>query len=183
MQDSVVLQMTSYERFEDFAEQLKVALSTVLSKTEHDQYGIIQRIGLRYVDVVQPEPDQDYRFYLRAGLHGIADEVFKPGTQRLRAECVGVTDVSDTPGTMIVRIVQNDLGADLPPDLAGGAPKHESKATKGELSTLIDMDHFIEGTFDPDTDWVLEKAYKLHDHLIETFHEHVVTPEAVEAWK
>ncbi len=183
-EDSVALQTTSYQRFEDFADQLRMALSTVLTKTEHDKLGLVQRIGLRYVDVVQHEPDKDYRFYLRPGLHGIADQVFSPpGSNRLRAECVGATDVAGTPGAMLVRIVQNDQGADLPPDLAGGAPKHESKARRGELVTLIDIDHFLQGTFDPDVNWVLEKLYKLHDHLIETFHEHVVTPGAVEAWK
>jgi len=182
-QDMVVLQTTSYDKFEEFAEQLRLAVGTVLSETEHDKLGIIQRIGLRYVDLVQPDPGQDYRFYLRRGLHGVSDEVFTPGTHRLHIESVGKTEVGDTPGTMIVRVVQNDQGIDLPPDLVGGAPKHTSKARAGELSTLIDMDHFIEGKYDPNVDWILDKAYTLHDHLVETFHENVVTKEAVEVWK
>jgi hypothetical protein len=84
---------------------------------------------------------------------------------------------------MIVRIVQNDQGFSLPPDLIGGAPKYTERAKRGELITLIDMDHYIEGTFDPDADWIVARAYELHDHLIETFHEHVVTQTAIEAWR
>jgi len=49
----------------------------------------------------------------------------------------------DITGAMIVRVVQNDQGSILPPDIIGGAPKHASRARLGELLTLIDMDHYI----------------------------------------
>ena len=183
-QDSVVLQTTAYERFEGFAERLQAAVRTVLATTEHDRLGVVQRVGLRYVDVVQPREGEDFRAYLRSGLHGAADEGFSAGTHRLHVESTGRTQVGDgVTGTMIVRVVQNDQGLSLPPDLMGGAPKHAVRAKAGELITLIDMDHFIEGTFDPNADWVVARAYEMHDHLIETFHEHVVTETAIEAWK
>ena len=145
LQDSVVLQTTGYEKFEAFAEHLEHAVQTVLSKTEQDKLGIVQRVGLRYVNLVQPRPNEDYRFYLRAGFHGVSDEVFRARSHRLHVESVGRTTVGDTEGTMIVRVVQNDQGFDLPPDLVGGAPKHHSRVAAGELATLVDMDQFIEG--------------------------------------
>ncbi len=183
-QDSVVLQTTAYERFEGFAERLQGAVRTVLATTEHDRLGVVQRVGLRYVDCVQPREGEDFRAYLRHGFHGAADEVFKAGTHRLRVESTGRTQVGDgVTGTMIVRVVQDDQGFSLPPDLIGGAPKHAVRAKAGELVTLIDMDHYIEGTFDPDADWVVARAFEMHDHLIETFHEHVVTETAIEVWK
>ena len=80
---------------------------------------------------------------------------------------------------MVVRVVQNDQGLLLPPDLVGGAPKQDSSAEAGELITLIDMDHYVEGNFDPDARWVVETAYEMHDQIVETFHEHVVTAEAI----
>jgi uncharacterized protein (TIGR04255 family) len=183
LQDNVVLQTTAYQRFEAFAEHLDRAVRTVLAKTEHDQLGVVQRVGLRYVDLVQPRAGEDFRFYLRPGFHGVADEVFLPGSHRLHVESSGRTGVGDLQGTMVVRVAQNDQGFDLPPDLVGGAPKHSSRAKPGELVTLIDMDHFIEGTFDPNTDWIVARAYEMHDHLIETFHKHVVTEKAIEAWR
>jgi uncharacterized protein (TIGR04255 family) len=183
LQDSVVLQTTAYERFEGFAERLERAVKTVLDKTEQDKFGVIQRIGLRYVDLVQPRTGEDYRTYLRPGFHGVADEVFRPRSHRLHVESVGRTAVGDDEGTMIVRVVQNDQGSDLPPDLVGGAPKHDSRARAGELVTLVDMDHFIEGKFEPDAGWVVARAYEMHDHLIETFHNHVVTDKAIEVWR
>ena len=183
LQDSVVLQTTGYQRFEEFADQLHRAVGTILTKTEHDKLGLVERVGLRYVDLIQPRPGEDYRHYLRPGFHGVADEVFQPRTHRLHVESVGATSLGDTQGTMVVRVVQNDQGFDLPPDLVGGAPKHTSRAKPGELVTLVDMDHFVEGNFDPNADWVIQRAYQMHDHLIETFHEHVVSDAAIEAWR
>jgi uncharacterized protein (TIGR04255 family) len=183
LRDSVVLQTTAYQRFEGFAEHLQRALAMVLSKTEHDKLGRIQRVGLRYVDLIQPRSGEDFRHYLRPGFHGVADAVFQPGTHRLHVESVGTTAVGDTTGTMVVRVVQNDQGFDLPPDLAGGSPKHVSRAKPGELVTLVDMDHYLEGNFEPNVDWVLGRAYQMHDHLIETFHNHVVSDAAIEVWR
>ena len=182
-QDGVVLQTTAYEKFEGFADRLQRAVQTVFATTEHDRLGVVQRVGLRYIDVVQPREGEDFRAYIRPGLHGAADEVFSPGSHRLHVESRGRTRVGEVDGTMVLRVVQNDQGLSLPPDLIGGAPKHAARAKAGELITLIDMDHYIEGTFDPNADWVVARAYEMHDHLIETFHEHVVTETAIEAWK
>lgn len=183
LQDSVVLQTTSYERFEGFAEHLERALRTVLEKTEQDQFGVIHRVGLRYIDLIRPMDGEDYRRYLRPGFHGVADEVFRPGSHRLHVESVGRAEVGDIEGFLVVRVVQNDQGFDLPPDLVAAAPNHEPRARAGELVTLIDMDHFIEGKFDPDSEWVVARAFEMHDRLIETFHEHVVSREAIEVWR
>ena len=183
LQDSVVLQTIAYEKFEGFAESLEKGVRTVLEKTEQNQFGVVQRVGLRYIDLIRPREGEDYRFYLRPGFHGVADDVFRAKTHRLHVESVGQTSVGDVEGTMIVRVSQNDLGFDLPPDLVAGAPKHESHARPRELVTLVDMDHFIEGNFEPDPDWVVARAYQMHDHLIETLHDHVVTETAVEVWK
>lgn len=183
LQDSVTVQTTSYSRFEEFAEQLRFALATVLEKTEGDKYGVIQRIGLRYVDLIRPDAGRNYRFFLKSGFHGVADEVFEQGTHRVYVQSVGRTMVDGTPGAMIVRVVQSDAGADLPPDLAMVAPKHEVRAREGELVTFVDMDHYVTGNFAADAGLVVDKLYRLHDKLIETFHEQVVTKEAVESWK
>ena len=182
-QDTVILQTTAYTRFEDFVEQLQMAVHTVLAESEHDELGVVHRVGLRYIDVVRPSGGKDFRFYLRPGLHGVRDEVFQPGQHLLHTESRGRTAVGGNPGTMVVRIVQNDQGSSLPPDLVDAAPSFSPRAEAGELVTLIDMDHFVEGNFDADPDWVVARAYEIHDHIIETFHNHVVTEDAIKEWK
>lgn len=140
-QDSVVLQTTTYERFEGFAEKLEAAVKTVLEQTEQDKLGVVQRVGLRYINRIQPRDDESYRDYLRPGFHGASDSPFAKGSHRLYVESVGHTDVGDTYGTMILRVNQNDQGLDLPPDIINGAPKFQVRAKVGELVTLIDMAH------------------------------------------
>lgn len=183
LQDSVVLQTTAYQRFEDFAERLDSAVKTVLEQTEQDKLGLVQRVGLRYINLIQPRNGESHRDYLRPGFHGASDEPFALGSHRLYVESVGRTHVGDTPGTMVLRVAQNDQGFDLPPDLMGGAPKFQARAKAGELVTLVDMDHFIEGKFDPSAEWVTARAFAMHDHLIETLHEHVVSKKAIEVWR
>ena len=181
--DTVTLQTTAYTRFEDFVERLQLAVHTVLGEDEHDQLGVVHRVGLRYIGVVRASGGKDFRFYLRPGLHGVGDEVFQPGRHLLHTECRGRTVVGGNPGTMVVRIVQNDQGSPLPPDLVDAAPTFPPRVEAGELVTLIYMDHFVEGNFDADPDWVVARAYEMHDHIIETFQGHVVTEDAIEEWK
>lgn len=185
MQDSVILQTTAYTRFEDFAQKLQLAVSTVLAKTEHDSLGLVHRVGLRYIDVIRPRRGADFRFYVRPGFHGVADDVFQDKTHRLHVESRGHTSVGEGgyAGTFVVRVVQNDQGLLLPPDLVGAAPQLSLPTQAGEVVTLIDMDHWVEGNFQPSVKWVVETAYGLHDHLVETFHDHVVTGDAIAEWK
>ena len=110
-QDTVILQTTAYTRFEDFAKRLQLAVHTVLAESEHDQLGVVHRVGIRYIDVVRASSGEDFRFYLRPGLHGVPDEVFQPGQHLLHTESRGRTVVGGNPGTMVVRIVQNDQGS------------------------------------------------------------------------
>ena len=180
-ESSVLLQTTAYGRFEDFATRMELAVRTVLEKTEHDEFGVIERIGLRYVDVVRPRSSEDFRFYLRPGFHGVSDEVFQGGAH-LHMQTAGETAVGDGRGVMIVRIIQNDRGILVPPDLAAAGPQPEG-GQPGELVTLIDMEHYVDGRFEPDVDWLMETGYLLHDHLVETFHGNVVTEQAIEVWQ
>jgi len=183
-QDSIAVQTTEYTKFEDFADRMREAVSTVLSKTESDRLGVVERVGLRYVDLVKPLPGESFRDYLRPGFHGLGEEPFALNSARLFVQCTGRTDVSgETEGTLLVRISQNDQGADLPPDLIATAPKRKVQHAPGELLTLIDMDHSVTGSFNADADWVVKIAVGLHDGIIETFHERVVTEKALEAWK
>ena len=156
---------------------------TVLAESEHDRLGVVRRVGLRYIDVVRPSGGKDFRHYLRPGLRGAPDEVFQPGRHLLHTESRAGTVVVGNPGTMVVRVVQNDQGSSLPPDLVEAAPRFPPKAQQGELVTLADIDHFVEGNFEADTNWVVARAQDLHDHIVETFRGHVVTEDAIEEWR
>jgi len=180
---SLVLQTADYERFEVFAERLQTLLDVVFCETEHDQHGVVERIGLRYVDAVLPRPGEDFRHYVREGLHGVADDVFLPGTHRAFWQSAGATSIGNHQGVLMLRVSQNDQGALLPADLIEGAPQLGRPEPTGTLITLIDMDHFIEDTLDANADALVPLAYAMHDDIINAFHHHVATPEAIAIWK
>ena len=142
--DTVIPHPTADTRFEDFVERLQLAVHTVLAESEHDRLGVVHGVGLRYIDVARASGGKDFRFYLRPGLHGVRDEVFQLGQHLLHTESRGRTVVGGNPGTMVVRIVQNDQASSLPPDFVDAAPSFPPRAEAGELVTLLDMDHFVE---------------------------------------
>jgi uncharacterized protein (TIGR04255 family) len=183
MPDSVVLQTTDYDRFEGYAEKLRLAVDTVFQATEHDKFGVLERIGLRYIDHIRPQAGEDYRAYVKAGLHGIQDDgVFLPDTKRLHCETVGATKVGSERGTLIIRLTQNNEGMELPPDLLGAAPPWSPSVKPGEWLTIIDTDHFLEGKFECDAGWIVRQADLLHDQINEAFFNHVITEHALEVW-
>lgn len=182
-QDNFVLQTTAYDSFENFAEKLKSATSTILRKTDHDQFGVIHRIGLRYIDIIQPSAGKDFRDYVRPGFHGVSESIFVDATSRTRVECVGDTEVGDSAGKLVVRVSQDDSGMALPQDLAASAPKHDKRVNPGDVVTFIDIDHYVDGNFDSNPEVVEKKGYLLHDQIIDTFHDHVASPDAIAEWK
>lgn len=97
--DSVTLLSTAYKRFEEFPERLDLAGRTVLAESGHDGLGVVQRVGLRHVDVVL-QHGREFRFYLRPGLHGLADEAFSSGRHLRHIESRGRTAVGGVSGTV-----------------------------------------------------------------------------------
>lgn len=183
LKDSFGLQTTAYKRFEDFAEQLKLAASIILSKTEHDQFGRILRIGLRYVNLVQPGSGEDFRDYLKEGFHGVSNGLFKQGTGRVHLQHRGETDLDGSVGRMLVQVYQDDSGEPLPPDLTEHAPQPTRRVERGELVTFVDTDHHLKADLDPAPEVIEKYAYLLHDPIADAFHKHLVTGQALEVWK
>ena len=181
--DGVVLQTTDYDRFHGYAEKLRLAVDTVVKATEHNEFGVLERIGLRYIDHIRPSKGESFREYVRPGLHGIPDEgVFIPGSGRLHSEMVGATAVGSETGTLIIRLTQNREGVELPPDLMGTAPVRTPSVLPGEMLTIVDTDHFLEGKFPCDADWVVSQANLLHKQINDAFFNHAITEYAVKAW-
>lgn len=181
--DSIVLQTTAYDRFEGFLERLSLAVETVLKATDHDQFGVLERLGLRYVDQIRPRDGESFRDYVMPGFHGLPDDgVFLLDSGRLQAEVAGTTRVGDEEGTLVIRLTQNDEGQELPMDLQDSAPAWDRAAAPGARLTLLDTDHFLEGKYACSTAWIAQYANLLHDRINEVFFDKVITPHALEAW-
>lgn len=176
-EDMLALVTTGYDRFEGFAGRLRKSLE-IVDQVAEIHHGMVNRIGLRYVDVINPSPDETFRTYLQPSLHGPQSSVFTGPNNWMHLEFVGRTDI----GTMIVRITQNDQGSVLPPDIMHKPMSHKMKIEPGKLITLVDTDHFVEGSWDYDLESILNTTNELHEAINAAWFNDLVTPEALAIW-
>jgi uncharacterized protein (TIGR04255 family) len=174
----VAFQTTAYSVFEGFVPQLALAVDTL---AEEVQGLYLQRIGLRYVDLVRPASGETWREYVRPELHGLRSAAFVEDSQAQLHQ-----STAQTPhGTMIVRLYQNREGQALPPDLTedGLKVRVEPALAPNELVTLLDLDHFSVRQVDYERGFVESQAWDLHDDLDRVFRESVVTNHALKVWE
>jgi uncharacterized protein (TIGR04255 family) len=176
-EDTLTLVTTGYDRFAGFAERLRKCLEIVDQVAEIHR-GMINRIGLRYVDVINPRPNETFRTYLQTSLHGPQSSVFTEQNQWLHLESVGKTET----GVMIVRITQNDQGIMAPPGILLKPMEHKPKIDAGQVITLVDTDHFVEGSWDYDLERIMETTSDLHEAINAAWFSDMVTKEALEIW-
>jgi uncharacterized protein (TIGR04255 family) len=181
----IMFQTTKYERFEDFCRRLLELYNEVCTVTEHDKFGVVQRIGLRYINQVKVmEEGKTWKDYLQPSFHGLS---LKDDVRNVLHATVTQAETTlpglKTPGTLLVRMTQNIDGLRLPPDLLDFAPE-TGMEPKGSRITLVDLDHYQIGELIPPVDSAeLEKGFfALHDVIIETLHESVLTEQAVRSW-
>lgn len=177
-EDMLALVTTAYDRFEGFASRLKRSLE-VIDQIAEIHHGMINRIGLRYVDVIDVPEGKTYKDFLQTSLHGPISSVFTQSNQWLHLESVGRTQL----GTMIVRITQNDKGIVLPPDIIHKPMKHKMQIEAGKIITLVDTDHFVEGAWDYDLDSIMSTTNELHEAINAAWFNDLVTKEALEIWE
>ncbi len=174
----VVVQTTMYDDFEAFLKAVADATEVVSSVVGAL---LIQRIGLRYVDLIRPREGESWEKYIQPGLCGFASNHFIADTAlRLHQTVTGTPQ-----GTMFVRLLQNRERAILPPDLASQSllfPR-VSPPAPDELLTVVDIDHFHESEPDDFERSRLERiAWELKNTSYEVFTDSIVTDHALEVW-
>lgn len=182
---SVVLHTTSYTSREPFLRQLYevlVVLGELLPTLP-----VVERIGLRYVDLVRPEAEEPYGTYVHMGLLGFP---FRDAPQLdARARGFLTQSVATTPtGVLAIRSGTLPAGRFLPPDLDAGMlhPPALRATTTARPGLAVDFDHFtvFDGSsaimdFSPDT--LITHLTALHHTLRQAF-DVIITPYALEQW-
>jgi uncharacterized protein (TIGR04255 family) len=174
----IVFQTVRYSVFDDFVKELALAVDTVAAQVKGL---VIQRVGLRYVDLVRARGDETWLDFVRPGLHGPQCGVFEEQARLQFHQSVAET----RHGTLVVRLIQNRDGHVLPPDLQDGGlePQITEPIEKGELLTLLDLDHFSPRQVEYAPGYVEGQAWALHDDLDRVFREALVTERALEVWR
>jgi len=170
--NSISVHTNKYTRFEEFESNLHTAIDVVHSALRP---AIVERVGLRYVDLIRLEGLEKWKDFLKPYLLGLEEEKVGVKDWIRKFEFIGTTDL----GKLIVRCVQTDNP--LPPDLQSPTLKYPDLLKPGQMGTLLDCDHFSETSMDFDRQTVLEKVGSLHDHIDRAFRQ-AVTDEALKKW-
>jgi len=176
MQSAIVLHTNSYDTFDHFTKSLRLALEVVGDAAKPS---LVDRLGLRYVDLIRPARGEVWTEYLKEGLHGLDPAAIGMTEGLQRHETVGPTKV----GQLVVRCVQNRSGGFLPADLTPSTLDYSRISVEvGELVTTLDLDHYTEIARDFDVDDVMATMWALHENLDVSFRE-AATPHALKKWE
>jgi uncharacterized protein (TIGR04255 family) len=177
VEDMLALVTTDYNRFEDFRGRLEEVLQ-IIDEVVELRYSQVHRVGLRYIDAIEPSPNETFRDYLQESLHGPKTSIFADQDQILHLESIAPTAV----GNFILRITQNKDGILVPLNLIFKPMKHKQEVERGKLITLVDSDHFMTGAWDYDLPSILEAADTLHGGINKAWFTDIVTKHALEVW-
>lgn len=176
----VVFQTTAYDTFETFLPKIQEAAS-IVSKEVNGVF--MERVGLRYINLIRPQVGKSWKSYIREGLRGIESPYLLANSTEDLHQTTGLTEV----GNLILRIWQNRQGQALPPDLLFHqllVPENARNIGQDESIALIDMDHIQERLVeDYSNERLSQIGWALKNGLYDIFTSHVVTPEALEAWR
>lgn len=175
-EDAIVVQTTVYSGFEDFLRILSLGMESV-DAVVGDL--VVERIGLRYVNAIQPAPDESWRDYVATEYHGQDNAIIGPENSVRFMQTVADTGPSQR---MIVRLTQNRDGQLLPSDLVPHHPVLRTSIKRGKLVTLLDFDHYRESRQLFEIKKVIDSAWQLHEGLEIMFRD-LVTPHALAVWE
>jgi len=172
--DSVALHTTTYDRFETTLPPFIEALSKI-----HAIIGInvLQRCGLRYVDVVHPEKRQTFQTYLRPEIIGLSGADFGVTPTLQSSVFSGTTEC----GTLVVKFATGIFPHVMPPDLMPVSLKINGPIEAGAAVGTLDFDHYAEIQQDFTVSRAQEMLEQLHDANSRAFRA-CVTAKAFELW-
>jgi uncharacterized protein (TIGR04255 family) len=174
-QNFFVLETSNYDVFDIFITKLKDVITIFQEITD---VSLIERIGLRYVDLIRTKEGQTFSDYLQPGLLGISADDFGASKTTHRIEQVAITPL----GQIAIRLFQSDNGAYLPPDLIDSSVVHSININPGETVAVLDIDHFSAQSKDFVVDELIESVQGLHEYIKKAFRS-AVTDSALETWK
>ncbi len=178
--DQAVLVTTDYSDHVAFRERLSLILTAIDEKAEL-RHNLVRRVGLRYVDVIQPVEGESWRDYLKPCLHGLQSDYLDGATQQIFMQSVARSEF----GTLALRLSQNNQGNPLPPDVVMPRPmatRTKFQNLQGKMITLVDSDHFWEGSMPFSTDAIMETHSALHRSIVDLWFDDVITDHAKTNW-
>jgi uncharacterized protein (TIGR04255 family) len=171
---SLTLQSTNYGQFETFSVYFLEGLSIV-----HDavKLAFTERVGLRYLDRVMPQPGETIEQYLVEQVHGLNSRL---GGRPLYSYAEAMNEIENIKLLSRVAIQVGPLA--FPPDIQPGNMRITERFTSHVgISAILDNDGFVEGREAFSTKAVAEYLDLIHK-VIGTAFKTTATPYAFAAW-
>jgi uncharacterized protein (TIGR04255 family) len=182
-EEALVLQTTAYTSSAPFRYRLHDVLRALREATDVE---FVQRIGLRYIDLVRVAPGERFSQYVHPGLLGFPWRDAPDLQARaigLRTEAIAQTAV----GIMAVRSAVLPPGQMVPADLLPAVLRYPTlleESQTGLSGLALDFDHFVQFDETPlpfDVDRIVDIVHQLHGGSRAAF-EAAGTPYALERW-
>lgn len=172
--DSFVFHTTNYEKFKDFIGHFKFALTQVQDAVD---ISLVERVGLRYIDAIEPKDGEDLGKYMVPGLCGFPLGKLNTNMLISHTEAVARSAV----GTLILKATQKQDSRVLPPDLSPVGLFVQRSMPQDRTTAIFDFDHYCEQSFDFSVEEIVKRAAQLHDVTSKAFWA-TVTDYAIEQW-
>jgi uncharacterized protein (TIGR04255 family) len=175
--DMLVFHTTDYTTFDDFAENTIKGIELLNRPL---MLSFIQRVGMRYIDIITPRRDEPVGMYVIDGVKGFIKENDR-SLQSVSSESIKTAGE----GTLVVRTL---LKPQSPPYIMPGEllPLNllPAKDLPGELATrfMLDEDFFVAKRFAFDIDVLRKKLKTAHEEIERAFRS-VVTEHAFSVWR
>ncbi len=174
--DSLVFHTSAYKTSEDFFAALTQGIEII-----HEVVGleVAERLGLRYVDAFQADPDHRLAEYFHPGVRGIALDEIGATQPRLLVNLVADTQIG---GRLVIRLSQNTGPGFLPPDLHPLELTLDKRFAPGGEIAVLDYDHFIERVVPFSVEDIVHAFGALHQVTSGAFRM-TVSDFALQAWR
>ena len=178
-QSKIAVETVDYKGFADFSNMLRSALAAL---RKIPGLIITQRLGLRYVNAVQPDEGQGFDTILQERLAGV-DSFNGLDNMAINMAISGMSQHGQL--TIQVRQAPHDVDAQpdmlmLPADITPKVPP-PVKVDPRRPSRLLDLDHSAQLSEDLNPESILDLAHVLHAALNSAFLESI-TQAAFDSW-
>lgn len=173
-QSSLVFHTSNYVDFPHFRDRLLGGVAHVQNIVNTP---LIERVGLRYIDLIMPTDDEPIERYMKPELVGfslaplgLSNEV----NQQL-------VNAKTAAGQLWVRFTKAKNTSPLPPDLGSVSLQLKRIPSSDRDSAIMDTDHFAEKSMDFDLNQLTQVIDALQAPIGDVF-KAAITEHAVEQW-
>jgi uncharacterized protein (TIGR04255 family) len=173
---SLVYHTTAYLDFGEFVKEILQGFNLIASTAGIRRFN---RVGLRYIDLIQADEETTLEELLHPLLQGFGRELTEVIPQFSQYIYGGQTKT----GQLVFRATRGKHNFPLPPDLLPLTLRVARAADAGQTSVFLDTDHFVDLTETPvDVEKLEETVRALKAPITQAF-KHAITDKAINAWK